>query len=580
MSPISHAAERRRRLVTRTLPIAAVAVSAFVAGMVTGTDRSQLNSARAFLAAWQNGDYEAMHSELSADSGATYPTDAFTSDYEAAARTATINGITYGEVRRGHDASGGDAAIAPLTIKTNAFGTLQGTIVLPLSGKSIEWDPTLVFPGLTTGDKLVRRTRVPTRAPILARDGTPLAEGPASARSSPLRSAAQTIAGVTGSPRGDRRSQLQALGFPAGTSTGTSGLELAFNDRLAGKPGGQLLIQGSSGATHLLAQTQPAPGKPVHTTIDADLQSTAVADLGSTYGGIAVLDAQTGEVRAVAGLGFSAPQPPGSTFKLITTTAALDAGAVKTTDTFAYQSGAIVDGREVSNANGEVCGGTFVQAFADSCNSVFVPLGPKVGSDRLVGTAEKYGFNSAPPLYDTPALQAVDLPASTLPHQIDSDLDLGVTAIGQGRVLATPLEMASVAQTIANGGIREPTRLVSDKSLRSKVKPVKVTSKATAEVMRNLMIGVVTSGTGTAAAIPGVTVAGKTGTAELGPAVTAVGVDPGDVPQKVDAWFTCFAPASDPKLVVAVMVVDANGAGGSVAAPIARAVLASGLGVG
>ena len=171
-------------------------------------------------------------------------------------------------------------------------------------------------------------------------------------------------------------------------------------------------------------------------------------------------------------------------------------------------------------------------------------------------------------------------PASTIPRQIPTDLDLGVSAIGQGKVLATPLEMASVAQAIANHGIREPTALVRDRTLRPQQKPVRVTSAKTAATLRSLMIGVVTSGTGTAAAIPGVTVAGKTGTAELGPATFVPGTDPGAVKQLVDAWFTCFAPASDPKLVVAVMVVNAAGAGGTVAAPIARAVLASGLGLG
>jgi cell division protein FtsI/penicillin-binding protein 2 len=339
-------------------------------------------------------------------------------------------------------------------------------------------------------------------------------------------------------------------------------------------------VAGGTGADRVLARTDPVPGKAVHTTIDPDLQEAAVTDLGATYGGVAAIDAKTGEVRAVAGLAFSAPQPPGSTFKLVTTTAALDADIVKPSDTFPYQSGVVVDGREVANADGEVCGGTFVQAFAQSCNSVFVPLGPKLGSDRLVGMAEKYGFNSPPALYDEQALASVDLRQPSIPSHIDSDLDLGVSAIGQGEVLATPLEMASVAQAIANKGVRSPTSLVTDPGLRSDAKPVRVTSSETAATMRDLMIGVVTSGTGTAAAIPGVTVAGKTGTAELGPATLAPGEDPGSVRQRVDAWFTCFAPASDPNLVVAVMVVDAAGAGGSVAAPIAREVLASGLGAG
>jgi cell division protein FtsI/penicillin-binding protein 2 len=567
-------------LLTRTAPIAVVATAAFVTGVVAGSGSSDLDGARRFVAAWQRGDYPAMYRELSATAQDTYSVSEFTADYEKAKSTATMLGVDPGAVDHGNDEAGGDAAVVPLTIRTNAFGTLDAKLVLPLEGTTVAWNPTLVFPGLSDGERLVRRTRVPTRAPILAEDGTPLATGPASARTSPLGSAATAIAGAVAAPEGTEAKHIAQLGFPAGSLTGTSGLERAFNDRLSGKPGGQLLAEGGTAGTRVLAESQPIPGKPVHTTIDPDLQQAAVTTLGATYGGIVALDAKTGDVRAVAGLGFSAPQPPGSTFKLITTTAALDAGVVKTTDQFSYQSGVVIDGRLVSNANGEVCGGSFVQAFAESCNSVFVPLGPKVGSDRLVSTAEDYGFNSPPQLYDPAALRAVDLPASTIPKKISSDLDLGVSAIGQGKVLATPLEMASVAQAISNGGVRKPTALVSDHALLPSGGSVKVTSAQTAATLRSLMIGVVTSGTGTAAAIPGVSVAGKTGTAELGPATEAPSTDPGSVKQRVDAWFTCFAPASDPKLVVAVMVVDASGAGGSVAAPLARSVLAAGLGIG
>ena len=135
----------------------------------------------------------------------------------------------------------------------------------------------------------------------------------------------------------------------------------------------------------MVATSKPVPGKPVHTTIDPDLQQAATAALGGAYGGVAVLDATNGSVLALAGIALSGPQPPGSTFKMITTTAALEAGVVKLTDQFPIQTSTVVDGREVANAHNEACGGSFVEAFAESCNSVFVPLGPKVGSERLVG---------------------------------------------------------------------------------------------------------------------------------------------------------------------------------------------------
>jgi cell division protein FtsI/penicillin-binding protein 2 len=261
----------------------------------------------------------------------------------------------------------------------------------------------------------------------------------------------------------------------------------------------------------------------------------------------------------------------------VTTTAALDAGVVKPSDRFPIETHTVVGGREVANAHDEACGGSFVQAFAQSCNSVFVPLGPKVGSDRLVRTSEKYGFNSPPSLYDDPALAAVDPPSSTIPKRIPTAIDLGVSAIGQGKVLATPLEMAAVAQAIANGGVREPNSIVRGPGLVPSQKPVRVTSAKTAATLKTLMLGVVRFGTGTAASLPGIQVAGKTGTAELGPLPSS---GAGSESQRVDAWFTSFAPASAPKLVVAVMIVNANGDGGTVAAPIAREILATGLGVG
>ena len=144
-------------------------------------------------------------------------------------------------------------------------------------------------------------------------------------------------------------------------------------------------------------------------------------------------------------------------------------------------------------------------------------------------------------------------------------------------MLATPLQMASVSQTIANEGTRMPTPIARNAELEPDAKPVEVTSPETAATVRDLMIGVVDEGTGVAAALPGVQVAGKTGTAELGPAPAAPGDE--EAVQELDAWFTAFAPANDPTLAVAVMIVDSGGDGGEIAAPIAREVLATGLGV-
>jgi peptidoglycan glycosyltransferase len=124
--------------------------------------------------------------------------------------------------------------------------------------------------------------------------------------------------------------------------------------------------------------------------------------------------------------------------------------------------------------------------------------------------------------------------------------------------------------------VRDPTPIVKDPSLQSSAKPVQVSSKGTARVLTGLMRAVVTSGTGVAANLSGVQVAGKTGTAELGPKPGAPPAPPGEqTDQLIDGWFIAFAPANKPKLAIAVMLIDASGDGGSTAAPIAREILGS-----
>ena len=117
----------------------------------------------------------------------------------------------------------------------------------------------------------------------------------------------------------------------------------------------------------------------------------------------------------------------------------------------------------IENAHDEPCGGSFVETFAHSCNTVFAPLGVEVGGEKLVETAERYGFNQEPTLYNAEATEAVDPQPMDMPTSFDeTGTELAVTAIGQGTVLSTPLGMASVAQTIANSGVRRPTPIVTD----------------------------------------------------------------------------------------------------------------------
>ncbi len=569
--------ERRRRLVTRTLPLALIAVIAFVVGAAAGTPGSpQKDAANRFAQAWAGGNFAAMYKELNPASKAAISVNDFATAYKEAEQVATLESLQPGSAHDPTSSEGEDVMSVPISAATVAFGRLEDEVDLPYSEGGIAWDASLVFPGLRRGEHLESQIELAPRAAILAADGAPLAEGPATEREHPLGSSAIDVTGEVGSAGEEDIAKLARHGFAPDTPVGISGLERAFNTRLAGKPGGSLLAVGTSGsASRTLAKADPQPGAPVKTTIDPGLQETAVAALAGRAGGVAVLDARTGDVRALAGQAYSAPQPPGSTFKILTTTAALKKGVLALDEEFEITNGVNVGGRFLNNANGEYCGGTLKQAFADSCNADFAPLGPKIGNDELVGMAESFGFNAPPTLYAPRLVREAELPESTIPEEIGEEIDLGVSAIGQGEVLATPLEMASVAQTIGNDGVRMPTSVVANKKLRPHAQPVRVMSKKLAGEMTDLMIGVVTEGTGTAGAIPQAQVAGKTGTAELGP---KPGQEESENPVQIkDAWFSAFAPAEKAKLAVGVLLIEAEAAGGEVAAPIASEVLSAGL---
>ncbi|HEY2604347.1 MAG TPA: penicillin-binding transpeptidase domain-containing protein [Thermoleophilaceae bacterium] len=567
----TYSREARRRAVRRrrqaALAIAVTALASLGLGVVYGATRKSAanKAAQAFTRAWERGDYGAMYEHLSdASQDRVKPTD-FVRRYQAAHDTATTLTLVAGKP---HDEANGVERV-PMTVRTRIFGPVHASLLLHTDKGKIDWSRNLVFPGIPRGAKLSRVTVAPRRAKIEARNGRTIVSGPADARRFPNGSVAESIAGTVGQPStpGDRQ-QLFARGFPPATPVGLSGLERAFEDQVAGQPGGTLRAGGK-----VLAH---APAKPAHalrTTIDLGVQAAAVSALAGRFGGIAALDARSGEVRALAGVAFSAPQPPGSTFKLITATAVLEAHDARLGSEFPVQDKATIDGVDLQNANGEFCGGTFAQSFAKSCNSVFAPLGVKVGATKLVHAAERYGFNEQPSI---PGALPSTIPG---PSSIGSELALGSTAIGQGQVLATPLEMASVAQTIASRGIRHrPTLLPGEPP----GKPVRVTSRKIAKQMRTLMLGVVQYGTGVRAAIPGTTVAGKTGTAELETTVPKQGEAPppseNEEPpgSKTDAWFAGFAPATHPKIAVCVMLVRA-GAGGDTAAPAAAQVLSAGL---
>jgi penicillin-binding protein A len=563
---------RRRTRAQRLAPLVVVALAAFAVGTYVGFRHEPAGAgvARQWAAAWQRGDYAEMHSLLTDAARRRASLRRFVRTYREAAETVTLELLRAGDPRE----AGAGAYDVRMSMRTRIFGRLRGTLRLPLveeaDGPGVDWRARLVYPGLRAGERLDRETTLPARGAILARDGTPLAKGPD--RLSDLGPLAAEVAGRIGPAPPERATELARRGIPDGAPVGLNGLEREFDERLAGSPGGILRA-----GRRVLAHAEPAPGVDVRSAIDPDIQRAAVEALAGRFGGIAVLRPATGEVLGLSGVAFSAPQPPGSTFKIITLAGALETRKVKPTARFPVSTKTEIEGVEIQNAHGEACGGSLKASFADSCNSVFAPLGAKLGAKSLVQTAERFGFNQPP--------GPVGAARSTIPaaDEIGDDLAVGSSAIGQGKVLATPLELATVAATIGLRGRRVSPTL----SRGAQGRETRATSERTARVIARYMRAVVTSGTGIGAAVPGVKVAGKTGTAELRSTVNEdpVPVEPGAAPtpqpeedkSDTDAWFVGFAPYRHPKVAVAVLLVG-QGAGGETAAPAAKTVIQAAVG--
>jgi beta-lactamase class D len=510
-----------------------VVVLAMLAGIAAGVvvwqthstaAQDRRNAAERFTTAWARSDWAGMWRALTPAAQRAHPQAAFVAANRSAIRAAGIRAIRIGRLGRPR---GGSLPVV-VAMRTREFGMLRGTVLLPVSGKGagagVDWDPSLRLPGLRRGEAVRTRSGPqPQRASVLAADGTQL-----------------DATGLGASIAG------QAGAHP-------TGLQRLYDDRLAGHPSGSLMF-----GRRVIARTQVVRGRSVHTTIRPGLMQQASAALGAKLGGVAVIRPRDGAVLALAGLAVSAPQPPGSTFKIITASAALAHGLATPSSSYPVRTFATLSGVKLRNASNEACGGTLTEAFTASCNSVFAPLGAKVGASRLVAMARRFGFGEQP---NVPAAK----PSTIQPvARLRDDLAVGAAAIGQDRDLATPLEMASAGATIAMDGRRARPRITTlDPVVRHRAVSPKV-----AHQVRSMMLNVVRTGTGTAAAIPGVQIAGKTGTAELRPNSRN--------PKDADAWFVAFAPAMQPRVAVAVLVVGA-GFGGKAAAPIAKRVLEAAL---
>ncbi len=344
-------------------------------------------------------------------------------------------------------------------------------------------------------------------------------------------------------------------------------------------------------------------------TLDAQAQRLAIQALGSNCGAVVALDPVTGKVlvmatspsydpnlierdypaisriqancRPAAPLLNRATQgtySPGSSFKLVTAAAALDSGTYTLDSSFNDPGYCIEYGKKVTNfsdQNGpEVFGQVnFVQALQHSINAVFCEIGKKLGAHVILDYARRFGFYAIPPL-ETPVSERK--PSGLWRNsrlffpKHDFQVDNGRLGFGQeARLLVTPLQMAMVAAGIANQGVVMQPYLIDrivapDKSTLQRTKPRELgraIEPQTATDLTTMMEAVVSGGTGTAAQIPGVLVAGKTGTAETG------------VAHVNTTWFVAFAPADAPRVAIAVALENQHGTGGATAAPIAKTIM-------
>jgi peptidoglycan glycosyltransferase len=395
----------------------------------------------------------------------------------------------------------------------------------------------------------------------------------------------------------------QVVGYQSVT-VGSTGLEQTYNDVLLGRRHARIGLQD---VVDFFKGTKRVGNLVTSLRVDAQLQAKQA--LGKQHGSVVVIEPATGKIVAL----YSNPSydptplashdpkvvqpyfdlinsqaagtpalprayreiyPPGSTFKVVTTTAAIDADPTVLTRTFPTLTQLPIPqapNNPIANFGHHSCGGTLEQSFVASCNTTFAQLGLDLG-ERFPPAMSHFGIYATPPLDVAPGAARSTGPT---PGTFSTNKPFfALAGIGQGDVAATPLQMALVASAIANKGVvmqphvgvtilddaGAPITTFKDRIWRQ------ATSEATAAQVRDFMVKVVQSGTGTSAQIAGVTVAGKTGTAQ-----TVANEFP-------HAWFVAFAPAEAPRYAVAVIVehggdAQSEATGGKVAAPIARQVL-------
>jgi penicillin-binding protein A len=421
------------------------------------------------------------------------------------------------------------------------------------------------------------------------------------------------IARSVGEGRGQNRvftrtyPQGGLFAHPVGYSfirNGRRSLELSRNEDLVGQEDEfESLFAGLEG--------REREGLDVVTNLDVAGTQAAVAGLAGRKGSVVALEPQTGKVRVMVSIPEYDPNlipssigrlerdranqpllnrstqelyPPGSTFKVVTAAAALDSGKVNSNSVIDGSSPQEISGVPLENSGGQSFGPiSFTDALTNSVNTVFAQVGEDIGRDTMVEYMRRFGFYEDPEL-DYPDFQMI--PSGIISGDgdyVSDGFDVGRVAIGQGglegEIRASPMQMALVAAAVGNRGRLMRPRLTDrvvrkDGRIKERLEPdlqSQVIKPEVADQLAQMMANVVEEGTGTAAALSGVQVAGKTGTAEVGANR-----------EFTQPWFIAFAPVSKPRMAIAVTLErqPAGSQGGTVAAPIARGVLEALLGGG
>jgi beta-lactamase class D len=541
---------RRRRTAAAAAVLATVAVLIGAGVVWLLHDDGPRQTAERYLAAWSRGDLAGMR-DLTTRAPA---------DFESLfTRMRADLGVTRQRYRLGSVGrpDGGEASgsyEAELTLAGGQVWKYRGSLPFTKRGRTwrVAWSTHVMYPGLDAGQRLRAVRSWPARADILAADGSSL--------SGSSSGSVQQLVGHLGAASARTAKDLGGP-YRKGDTVGADGLQRQYEHRLAGRPGLAVQVVGRDGKpVRTVKRLTGAKGKVLRTTLDPGVQRAAATALGDVAkpASLVALRPSTGEILAVANKpgGYNRAllgrYPPGSTFKVVTA-AALVADGMAADTRVGCPATTTVGGRSFHNFQHEDFGTVSLRdAFAHSCNTTFARLAvDRLGERRLAQVATQFGFN-APVVAGIPAVRA------SFPENSD-ETSLAASAFGQGRVLTSPLNMASVAAAAADGEWRSP-RLVStslasravDAGGRKPEAPHRV-QPAVTRALHSLMPAVVSEGTASGVSFPPGT-AGKTGTAEFG-----TGENP-----PTHAWFIGYRG----DLAFAVIVED-GGTGAEAAAPVA-----------